>query len=92
MESLLPLILIIGVFYFLLIRPQQKRQRQHRELVQSIETGDHVVTAGGMYGFVDRLDDNDVWLRVAEGTVIRFSKGSIGRKIEPVTEEASSED
>jgi preprotein translocase subunit YajC len=83
MEQFIPLILIFAVFWFLLIRPQQRRTRMHRELLRSLEVGDEVVTAGGMYGRIKRLDDIDVWLEVANGTVIRFARGSVGRKVEP---------
>lgn len=83
MEQFIPLILIFAVFWFLLIRPQQKRTRQHRELLSSIEVGDEVVTAGGIYGRIKRLDDTDLWLEIADGTVVRFARGSIGRRVEP---------
>lgn len=83
MEQLIPIILLFAVFWFLLIRPQQKRTRQHRELLSSIEVGDEVVTAGGIYGRIKRLDDADLWLEIADGTVVKFARGSIGRRVEP---------
>lgn len=83
MAEFIPLILIFGLLWFLLIRPQQKRTRQHRELLSTIEVGDEVVTAGGIYGRIKRLDDTDLWLEIADGTVVRFARGSIGRRVEP---------
>jgi preprotein translocase subunit YajC len=89
-EQLLFLGLMVGVFYFLLIRPQQRRQRQHRELISSLAPGDEVITVGGIYGRVKRLDERDLWLEVADGTVIRVSRQGVGRRIspEPSDEEA----
>lgn len=88
LSGLLPIILIVGVFWLLLIRPQQKRARQHRELISSIQVGDEVVTIGGMYGSVQRQDDDTVWLKVSDdGTVLRFSKGSIGQRVSATGEE-----
>lgn len=85
-SGLLPLALLIGVFYFLLIRPQQRRVRQHRQLVQSIEVGDEVVTIGGMYGEVKRMDDSTMWIEVADGTVARFSRQAVSQKVTPEVE------
>ena len=86
---LVPLILIMAVFWFLLIRPQQKRAKEHQELVQSIRRGDVVATAGGMIGKVARVvDDNEVLLEVADNVRMRFQKQAISEvraKGEPVS-------
>lgn len=81
-SQLLPLILLVGVFYFLLIRPQQRRVRKHQNLVSTIQQGDEVITVGGAYGRVGRMDDTSVWLEIAPGTTVRFSKQAISRKVE----------
>jgi preprotein translocase subunit YajC len=84
MEALaqfLPLILIVAVFYLLLIRPQQNRAKKHRELVQSIGSGDRVVTIGGVHGTVQVVDEDSVRLEVAPGTVITFAKQAISRRL-----------
>ena len=57
--SLLPLVLIFAVFYFLMIRPQQNKMKQHREMIENIKKGDQIVTAGGIVGKVVRVDAND---------------------------------
>ena len=57
--SLMPLVLIFGVFYFLLIRPQQKRQKAHRESVNALERGDKVLTGGGLYGKIVKIVDEN---------------------------------
>ena len=75
--QLLPLVLIFVVFYFLLIRPQQKRAKQHRELVESLKTGDSVVTAGGIHGKVTAVQEGVVTLEVATGVKIKVNRTAI---------------
>jgi preprotein translocase subunit YajC len=84
------LALMVGIFYFLLIRPQQRRARQQRDLVQSLDVGDEVVTIGGMYGVIHEMDDETVTLDVGSGTRIRFVKQAVARKY--VEEPASPTD
>ncbi len=73
----LPLVLIFVVFYFLLIRPQQRRQRERKSLLQSLQTGDHVVTIGGMHGSITALDTNTVRLRIGSDTEVTFERSAI---------------
>ena len=87
--GLLPLILIFGLFYLMLIRPQRRRAQQHQSLVNALEPGDEVVTIGGLYGTVTSLDDDDVELEVSPGTTLRFVKSAVARK---VTEDVADED
>jgi preprotein translocase subunit YajC len=89
--SLLPILLIGFVFYFLLIRPQQRRARAQRELTQSTEVGDEVVTIGGLFGVVREVDDDSVLLEVAPGTELRFLRSAIARKL-TVDDEVADED
>lgn len=88
---IVPLILIMAVFWFLLIRPQQKKAKEHQELIQSIRRGDVVATAGGMIGKVARVvDDNEILLEVADNVRMRFQKQAISEvraKGEPVSAE-----
>src|SRR6266496_2725808 len=79
--TFLPLILIGVVFYFLLIRPQQRRARAQRELTQSVDVGDEVVTIGGIFGTVRSMDDDSVMLEVATGTTMRFVRSAIARRL-----------
>lgn len=81
LAQLIPIILIIAVFYLLLIRPQQKRARQHRELVSSIETGDRVVTIGGLHGTVQAVDEDTLRLELVPGTTITVSKQAVSRRL-----------
>lgn len=75
--SFMPLILIFVIFYFLLIRPQQKKQKQHQAMIASVQKGDKVITSGGMHGLVTNVKDNIVSIKVAEGVKIDFSKNCI---------------
>jgi preprotein translocase subunit YajC len=88
---IVPLILIMAVFWFLLIRPQQKKAKEHQELVHSIRRGDVVTTAGGMIGKVARVvDDNEILLEVADNVRMRFQKQAIAElraRGEPVAAE-----
>lgn len=87
-SMLLPLVLIMAVFWFLLIRPQQKRVKEHQELIKNVRRGDVVVTSGGLIGKVNRVvDDNEVLLEVAENVRMRILKNAISEvrtKGEPV--------
>jgi len=76
-ELLLPLILIMVIFYFLLIRPQQKRMKQHREMVNAIRRGDSVVTSGGLVGKVTRVSDDEIQVEIAEGTRVQVVKSTV---------------
>ncbi|MFC2066121.1 preprotein translocase subunit YajC [Chloroflexota bacterium] len=75
------LVLIFGVFYFLMIRPQRKRQKEHQEMVQELQKGDKVITAGGIYGQIESLDQESIVLKIESGATIRIARGSvIGRR------------
>ncbi len=91
---LISLGLMVAIFYFLLIRPQQRRARQQRELVSSLAVGDEVVTIGGMFGTITGMDDESVTLDVGSGTRVRFVKQAIARKFvqEGMEEREASEE
>ena len=75
------LALIFGVFYFLMIRPQRKRQKEHHELVQELRRGDKVITAGGIYGVIENLSDDSIVLKIESGATIRVARSSVvGRR------------
>jgi preprotein translocase subunit YajC len=76
--SLLPFVLIIVVFYFLIFRPQQKRMKQQKEMLSSLRRGDKIVTTGGIFGTVSRIEnDQEVHVEVASGVVIRLNRASV---------------
>jgi preprotein translocase subunit YajC len=73
----LPMVLIFGVFYFLLIRPQQKKAKEHKALLDNLKRGDSVITQGGLYGKITALQDQVVTLEIAEKVRVRVSRGHI---------------
>ena len=74
---IVPTIMIIGIMYFLMIRPQQKRLKEHRDMVASIRRGDTVVTSGGIIGKVAKVDDNELQVEIADGVQ---DQGSCARR------------
>lgn len=75
--SVAPLVLIFIIFYFLLIRPQQRRLKQHRDMIAAVKKNDVAVTGGGVIGKVVKVDENEVELEIAQGTRIRVVKGML---------------
>ena len=73
----LPLVLIFVVFYFLLIRPQQKRMKAHREMLANVRRGDTVVTSGGIIGTVLRVQDNELQVEIADGVKVKVARDMI---------------
>lgn len=84
----LPLVLIFAAMYFLLLRPQRKRQKETGNLQKSIAEGDEVVLNSGIYGFVSAVDEEFLWLEIAENVEIRIAKGYVARKISTVSKPA----
>lgn len=80
-SSLIFLVLLIGIFYFMLIRPQKKRVTEHKQLVESIDVGDDIVTIGGLYGTVTSIGDEDVEIEPSPGVKLRFVKNAISRVV-----------
>jgi preprotein translocase subunit YajC len=75
--AMLPLILLFGVFWFLLIRPQQKRQKEHKAMVEALKKGDEVVTNGGVLGRITKVGESFVSVEVADGMEIRVQRAAI---------------
>ncbi len=75
--SFVPLLLMVVIFYFLLIRPQQKKTKQHREMLQALKKGDAVVSSGGLHGIVTGLTDDVVTMEIAPKIRVKVSRGSI---------------
>ncbi len=74
---IVPTMLIIGIMYFLMIRPQQKRLKEHQALVEGIRRGDTVVTSGGMIGKVTKVDDQELQVEIAEGVRVRVLRATV---------------
>jgi preprotein translocase subunit YajC len=75
--SLMPLLLIFVVFYFLLIRPQQKKMKQHRDMVAALKRSDRVLTAGGIIGTVVKVEDGELLVEIAKDVRVRVARNTI---------------
>ncbi len=87
----IPLIVIGVLMYAVLILPQQRRNREHKALLASLEEGDEVLTSAGVYGFIAAVDADVVWLEVAEGIELKVSKSSVASKVVTADESESAD-
>jgi preprotein translocase subunit YajC len=83
MEPLLALLLTFALMWVLLIRPQQRRMRQHQAIVASLRPGDEIVTAGGIYGTVRAIDDEAMLVEVAPGVELRVLRAAVSQRVGP---------
>ena len=74
---IVPTMLIIGIMYFLMIRPQQKRLKEHRDMVAAIRRGDTVVTSGGIIGKVAKVDEQELQVEIADGVKIKVVRSTV---------------
>ncbi len=81
------IVVVIAVFYFFLIRPQLKRQRHRNELIGSVNTGDKILTVGGIVGTVKTVKDDKMMLEVSKDVILEMSKSAIAQKITEETEQ-----
>ena len=88
MQSLLPLVFAFGVMYLLMIRPQQRRMRDHRALVGSLQSGDEVVTGGGLCGTVVSVDDDILTMEVSPGVRVRVLRSAVSQRVGPPEDDA----
>ena len=78
MGAFLPLILIFGVFYILLIRPQQKKVKLHREMLKNLRRGDKIITSGGIIGSINKVSENrELQVEISEGVEIKIAPGMV---------------
>ena len=71
------IVLLFAMMYFVMIRPQRKRQREHQDFIEQLHRGDRVITAGGIYGEVESVSEDSVVLKIESGVTMRVSKGSV---------------
>ncbi|MEX2393887.1 MAG: preprotein translocase subunit YajC [Actinomycetota bacterium] len=81
LAGMLPIVVIVGVFWFMIMRPQQRKQKEHRALLGAVKQGDKVVAAGGIVGTVRRVEDDTLHLQVADNVVIKVDKGTVAKKL-----------
>jgi len=92
MEALIFPALLFLVMYFALIMPQQRRAKETRNLLASLHEGDEVVTTSGIHGFINTLDENVVWLEIAEGVELKMSRSAVAGKINDIGDDSDSDD
>jgi preprotein translocase subunit YajC len=81
LAGFLPIIILFAIFYFLLIRPQQKKAKEHREMISNLKKGNRIVTSGGIYGTIISIDDTTIGLEIAEKVKIKLSRGNVAGRI-----------
>ena len=86
LASVLPLVGIALLFWFLMIRPAQRRQREVRQMQSSLAVGDEVMLTSGIYGVLQSLDDERVSVQIAPGVVVEVARGAVGAKVPPATD------
>lgn len=78
MFSFAPLLFMIVIFYFLLIRPQQKKQKEHQSMLSQLKKGDRILTSGGLYGLIERVkDDGTLVIKIADNVKVEFAKSAV---------------
>jgi preprotein translocase subunit YajC len=91
-SAFIPIILMFAIFYFLLIRPQQKKAKEHRELLGALKVGDNILTNGGLYGKVTGLKENVVTVEIAPKVRVKVSRGSVSGLIKKEGSQAPASD
>lgn len=81
LASILPLVFIVVIFWLLIIRPQMKRNKQHRELISNLAVNDEIVSAGGLLGKVTEVGDNFIKVELADGVLVKMQKSSVGQVV-----------
>lgn len=78
----LPLIFLFGIFYFLIIRPQQKQQKEHTAMLESLAKGDQVLTSGGIYAEIIKVEENFIKIKLNDATIVKLDKLYVLKKID----------
>lgn len=92
METLIPLAVLVVAFFVLIVVPQRRRNQARQALMASLETGQDVITVGGIHGTIRSLGDTTLELEIAPGVVITTSRGAIGQRVTPAVEDAGDTD
>ena len=92
LTAFVPLILMFVIFYFLLIRPQQKKAKEHQNMINSLKKGDRIITSGGVHGTITSLGDTTVSLEIAENVKIKINRGNVGATLQSQTPAESKKD
>jgi len=80
-SGLIMMAVIFAIFYFILIRPQQKKMKEHKKMVDDLKRGDEIITGGGIYGTVEGVTPDTLTVKIAEGTKVKITRGSVAHVI-----------
>jgi preprotein translocase subunit YajC len=80
-QAFIPLLLMFVVFYFILIRPQQKKQKSHREMLQALKTGDQIITTGGLFGTIVDINEQKITLRIADNVKVEVGRSFVASRV-----------
>jgi len=83
-------LLLFVIMYFLIIRPQQKKQKEHREMIQSLKKGDRVITSGGVHGRVTGMDDTTFTVEIADKVRVKINRGNVAAVVQPTAKEPAA--
>jgi preprotein translocase subunit YajC len=84
--SFIPIILMFVIFYFLLIRPQQKKQKDHRNMVSSLKKGDRIITSGGLHGRITGIDDTTLTVEIADKVRVKVARSNVSGMVQPASQ------
>ena len=84
----LPLIMLFGIFYFLIIRPQQKQQKEHREMIDGLQKGDKVITSGGLIADIIKVEEEFIKIKLNDSTIVKLDRNFVTKKVEFGNEDA----
>jgi preprotein translocase subunit YajC len=90
-SGFIPLILMFVIFYFLLIRPQQKKTKEHREMITNLKKGDRIVTSGGIHGRITGIDETTLTVEIADKVRVKVARSNVGAKISSSSQQAQPE-
>ncbi len=88
--AFIPLILMFVIFYFLLIRPQQKKSKEHKEMISNLKRGDRIITAGGIYGRITGIDDATVTVEIADKVRIKLARHNVAAMVKNKGQQVSA--
>ena len=92
LAHMMPIILMFVIFYFLLIRPQQKRQKEHEQIVKNLSKNDEVITSGGLHGTVVGLKESSILLRIAENVKVEVERSAISQVVRQSNKQQETSD
>jgi preprotein translocase subunit YajC len=85
-SGFIPLILMFVIFYFLLIRPQQKKSKEHRQMISNLKKGDRIVTSGGIHGRITGMDDVTLTVEIADKVRVKVARGNVSGLVQPAAQ------